>query len=91
MEWLKKTIKTACSDMYKGYTEAIREELSHVHLVIDRFHVTRAYCDGLDTLPKSELKRLKKESSAQEYKLLKGSIWALRKERQDFAWDRQKH
>jgi transposase len=89
-ERLKKTIKTACSDMYEGYTEAIREELLHVRLVIDRFHVTRAYRDGLDTLRKSELKRLKKESSEQEYKLLKGSMWALRKERQDLTMEEHK-
>ena len=89
-ERLKKTIKTACSDMYEGYTEAIREELPHVRLVIDRFHVTRAYRDGLETLRKSELKRLKKEVSAPEYKLLKGSMWALRKERQDLTAEEHK-
>ena len=76
--------------MYEGYTEAIREELSHVRLVIDRFHVTRAYRDGLDTLRKSELKRLKKETSVPEYKFLKGSMWALRKERQDLTAEEHK-
>ena len=46
---LKHSIESACCDMYEGYTEAIREELPHVRLVIDRFHVVRAYRDGLDT------------------------------------------
>jgi transposase len=82
---LKNTIECACCDMYEGYTEAIREELPDVRLVIDRFHVTRAYRDGLDALRKTELKRLKKELSPQEYKLLKGSLWTLRKERQDLT------
>jgi transposase len=82
---LKNTIECACCDMYEGYTEAIREELPDVRLVIDRFHVTRAYRDGLEALRKTELKRLKKELSVQEYKLLKGSMWALRKERQDLT------
>ena len=82
---LKSTIECACCDMYEGYTEAIREELPDVRLVIDRFHVTRAYRDSLETLRKTELKRLKKELSAQEYKLLKGSMWALRKKRQDLT------
>ena len=72
-----------CCDMYKGYTGAIREELPHVRLVIDRFHVARAYLDGLDTLRKAELKHLKRELSAQEYKTLKGSSWALRRMKQD--------
>lgn len=82
---LKKTIECGCSDMYEGYTEAIREELSDVRLVIDRFHITQAYRDGLESLRKKELARLKKELSAEDYKLLKGSMWALRKEEQDLA------
>ena len=84
-ERLKRSIVSACCDMYEGYTEAIREELPHVRLVIDRFHVARAYRDGLDTLRKAELKRLKRELSRQEYKTLKGSMWALRKEKQDLT------
>jgi transposase len=82
---LKKTIECACCDMYEGYTEAIREELPEVRLVIDRFHVTRAYRDGLEHVRKTELKRLKNELPEQEYKALKGSMWALRKEKQDLT------
>jgi len=82
---LKKTIESACCDMYEGYTEAIREELPGVRLVIDRFHITRAYRDGLEHVRKTELRRLKKELSAQEYERLKGSMWALRKEKQDLT------
>ena len=87
---LKQTIECACCDMYEGYTEAIREELPEVRLVIDRFHVTRAYRDGLEQVRKTELKRLKNELPAQEYKLLKGSMWALRKEKQDLTSEEQK-
>lgn len=89
-ERLKRSIVTACCDMYEGYTEAIREELPHVRLVIDRFHVARAYRDGLDSLRKAELKRLKNELPQQEYKALKGSMWALRKEKQDLTTDERK-
>lgn len=84
-ERLKKTIECACSDMYEGYTQAVREELPNVRLVIDRFHVTRAYRNGLDTVRKAELKRLKKDLLEKEYKSLKGSMWALRKEKQDLT------
>ena len=84
-ERLKQTIHTACCDMYEGYTEAVREELGYVRIVIDRFHVTRAYQDGLDGLRKQELKRLKRELSAPEYKTLKGSMWALRKNPEDLT------
>jgi len=87
---LKHSIVSACCDMYEGYTEAIREELPHVRLVIDRFHVARAYRDGLDILRKAELKRLKRELSAQEYKTLKGSLWALRRKKQDLTPEERK-
>jgi len=87
---LKHSIVSACCDMYEGYTEAIREELPHVRLVVDRFHVARAYRDGLDRLRKIELKRLKRELSTQEYKALKGSMWALRKEKQDLILEERK-
>jgi transposase len=87
---LKRSIVSACCDMYEGYTEAIREELPHVRLVVDRFHVTRAYRNGLDSLRKAELKRLKRALSTQEYKALKGSMWALRKEKQDLTPEERK-
>ncbi len=89
-ERLKKTITTACSDMYEGYTEAIKEELPQVRLVIDRFHVARAYRDCLDEVRKVELRRLKKELPAQDYELLKGSMWALRKHPQDLSPEENK-
>jgi transposase len=89
-ERLKRSIVSACCDMYEGYTEAIREELPHVRLVIDRFHVARSYRDGLDHLRKAELKRLKRELSLQEYKALKGSMWALRKDKLELTPEERK-
>jgi len=82
-ESLKQSIHTVCCDMYEGFSEAVREELSHARIVIDRFHVARAYRDGLDDLRKQELGRLKKELADVEYKQLKGSMWALRKKPAD--------
>ena len=82
-ERLKQSIHTVCCDMYEGFTEAVREELGWARIVIDRFHVARAYRDGLDDLRKQELGRLKKELPASEYKRLKGSMWALRKKPAD--------
>ncbi len=58
-ERLKRSIQTVCSDMYEGYTEAVKEVLPEARLVIDRFHVTEAYRAGLDQLRKAELRRLK--------------------------------
>ena len=82
---LKQSIHTVCCDMYEGFCEAVREELSHVQIVIDRFHVARSYRAGLDDLRKPELARLKKELPDVEYKQLKGSMWALRKKPADLT------
>jgi transposase len=80
---LKQSIHTVCCDMYEGFSEAVREELGQARMVIDRFHVARAYRDGLDDLRKQELGRLKKELPTSEYQQLKGSMWALRKKPTD--------
>ena len=82
---LQQTIHTVCCDMYEGFAEAVREELHQVRLVIDRFHVARAYRDGLDDLRKQELKRLKEELPATHYKQLKGNLWAVRKKPADLT------
>jgi len=84
-ERLKPTIQTVCCDMYEGFSEAVREEVGHVRLVIDRFHVARAYRDGLDDLRKQELKRLKEELPATDYQQLKGNLWAVRKKPADLT------
>jgi len=78
-ERLRNTIHTVCTDMWEGYTNAVKEALpDNVQLVIDRFHVARKYRQGVDALRKQELKRLKQELSKAEYKQLKGHLWAVR-------------
>jgi len=76
---LSETIHTVCCDMYEGFSEAAREELPGVLIVVDRFHVTQHYHDAADDLRQGELKRLKKELPEEEYRQLKGSMWAFRK------------
>ena len=80
---LCQTIHTVCCDMYEGFTEAVREELPSARIVIDRFHVTQHYHQAADDLRQSELKRLKQELPKEEYQLLKGSMWAFRKQPED--------
>jgi transposase len=89
-EVVEKSIHTVCSDMYEGYIEAVREELIASQIVIDRFHVTRSYRDGVDEFRKAELRRLKDELSEEEYKTLKGSLWACRKKRNDLRPEERK-
>ena len=40
---LRNTIHRVCTDMYLGFVNATREQLPRAHIIIDRFHVARAY------------------------------------------------
>jgi transposase len=77
-ERLKRAIHTVCTDMYIGYVNAACEQLPHAQIVIDRFHVARAYGDCADKVRKQELKRLKQELPQDEYEAFKGLMWPFR-------------
>jgi transposase len=64
---LRCTIERACTDMYEGFVRAIEEEVPWAEVVIDRFHVARAYRDCADTVRKKELQRLKSALPPAEY------------------------
>lgn len=77
---VRQTIHSVCTDMYEGFVNAAKEVFGkRVKIVIDRFHVAKLYRSGLDSLRKSEFKRLKQELSEEAYGELKGAMWALRK------------
>jgi transposase len=78
-EPLRHTIERACTDMYEGFVRAIEEEVPWAEIVIDRFHVARAYRDCADTVRKKELKRLKRVLPKAEYAEIKGAMWPFRK------------
>ena len=78
-EELKQTVESVCTDMYDGYVNAVTEVFSDRVLVVDRYHVAKKYREPLDTLRISEMKRLKKELSKEEYNQLEGMMWILRK------------
>lgn len=87
-DYLRQTIKIACCDMYDGYVNAIKEIFwNKVKIIIDRFHVAKNYRKCVDTVRKQELKRLQKELTEEEYKKLKGAMWALRKKEEDLTHD----
>ena len=76
---LRKTIERVCTDMYLGFVNAVREQLPRAHIVIDRFHVARAYHSCADKVRRQELKLLKKKLSEKEYGQIKGAMWPFRK------------
>jgi transposase len=85
---LRATIKIACCDMYDGYVNAVKEIFGNkVKIIIDRFHVAKNYRKCIDSVRKKELKRLQKELTEEEYKKLKGAMWALRKKEEDLTHD----
>jgi transposase len=61
-----------------------------IKVVADRFHVAKLYREGLETLRKSEMKRLKNELSEQEYQGLKNSLWILRKSPAEITSDEKR-
>lgn len=79
------TIHTICSDMWEGYINAITEFISEheavkANLISDRFHVAKLYRDCVETIRKSECRRLKKELDESEYRKVAYRIhWILRR------------
>lgn len=86
---LRDTITSMCADLYEGYLSAAQQVLPHARRVIDRFHVARLYRDAADALRKSELRRLKASLPPDQYKTLKGHLWAFRKARADLTFTEQ--
>ncbi len=86
---LQKTIKSLCTDMYQGFVNAAQEQLPGVKIVIDRYHVAKAYRDCADKVRKQELKVLKRELSDDEYDQIKGAMWPFRKSPEDLKDEEQ--
>lgn len=76
---LRQTIERVCTDMYLGFVNAAREQLPRAHIIIDRFHVARAYRNCADQVRRQELKLLKKKLTKKEYEQIKGAMWPFRK------------
>lgn len=86
---LKVTIKRVCTDMYSGFVNAASEELPWAKVVVDRFHVAKAYRASADTVRKQEFKRLKQALPKAEYETIKGAMWPFRKSPEDLK-DKEK-
>lgn len=76
---IRARIERVCSDMYKGFTGAVQETLPLAKLVIDRFHVAKAYRECADSVRKQAVRRLKQSLSKTDYEDIKGAMWPFRK------------
>ena len=79
------TVEQVCTDMYDGFSGAVKEVLPAARIVADRFHVAKAYRAALDELRKIEMRELKVALKPEEYDGLKGVMWALRRNQQDLT------
>ncbi len=92
---LRRTMETACTDMWEGYVNAVKEfaaahpEVS-IDVVVDRYHVAKNYRECVDKVRKRECRRLKKELSEIEYEEIKGVMWTTRKNNEDLTSDERK-
>ncbi len=75
---LKLSVRGICCDMYDSYVNAAKEALPKAPIMIDRFHVAKLYRKSLVKVRQSELSRLRKLLSPEDYKALKPSIAILR-------------
>ena len=76
---IRARIKTVCTDIWEGYISAVEEALPDATVVLDRFHVIRHARDGVDTLRKQEVRRLKKELPTAAADRFKHTLWPFRK------------
>ena len=76
---LRQTIERVCTDMYLGFVNAAREQLPRAHIIIDRFHVARAYRHCAERVRRQELKLLKQKLPQKEYAQIKGAMWPFRR------------
>ena len=76
---LKHTVSAVCTDLYEGYINAAKKVFGNKVITADRFHVAKLYRKQLIVVRKSELKKLKKTLTKEEYKSLKPAISLLRK------------
>jgi transposase len=77
----RKQLQLVSMDMSGGYQKAVRdnEELSHVQIVFDRFHVQQLASKALDETRREEWNRLRREYGkySDKAKALKGLRWTL--------------
>jgi transposase len=76
---IRERITTVCTDIWEGYITAVEEALPQARIVLDRFHVIRHAREGVDSLRKQELRRLKKELPKDAAEELKHTLWPFRK------------
>lgn len=93
---LRRTMETACTDMWEGYVNAVKEfAAAHpkvsIDVVVDRYHVAKNYRKCVDKVRKRERRRLEKALTQTQYQeIVKGTMWIIRKNNKDLTADERK-
>lgn len=93
---LRRTMATACTDMWEGYVNAVKEfAAAHsdvsIEVVVDRYHVAKNYRDCVDKVRKRERRRLEKALSQTKYEeIVKDMMWIIRQNNRDLIPDERK-
>ncbi len=87
---LQTTGAAACIDMCESYANAVEETLPGVPLVVDRFHVAKAYRGCADKLRIDEQRYLKQILEEDEYSALKGVMWPFRAKPENLTEEQKK-
>lgn len=82
-ETCRQHIQTVCTDMWEGYVTAVQDTLPDATIVVDRFHVACHYRDGVDTLRKQEVRRLRAALPADQQDDLTHLMWLIRAQPDD--------
>lgn len=77
----KETIELVAMDMWRPYRDAVRDELPHAQIVIDRWHVQRMANDAMEKVRKS----LRASLSKRERRTLKDDRFVLLKRLPDLG------
>jgi transposase len=77
----RRKIRWVAIDMWDGYFYAVREEICHAKIVIDRFHVQKAFGEQIDKARRSIQSKLSEE----DRKELKGSRWIILKPKKNLT------
>lgn len=81
----RRVIQVVSIDMWEAYRQAVHKQLPHAQIVADRFHVMQQLNRQIDLLRRSFQRKAKQDGDETLYQALKGSRWALLKNRRDLT------
>ena len=87
----RRSVKVFCSDLYQGFIGAAKAVLDQrVLICADWFHIVKLYREGLETLRKREMRRLRRTLSNTDLNQFKNVYWILRHRSADLTADERR-